>query len=59
MPEAKYKSRNTLRTAKKKVGGAISCKAQCDKSHTPGTDEWFICMENCQKKAKAAQATQA
>lgn len=57
--EEKYKPRNTLRTAKKKTRGVIGCKTQCTKLHTPGTEEWFTCMEECQRKAKEAQAATA
>ena len=56
MPEEKYTPHRTLRTAKKKAIGVIGCRAQCTKLHTPGSDEWFTCVEECQKKAKAAQA---
>ena len=59
MPEAKYKPHNTLRTAKKKSRGAIGCRAQCTKLHPVGSDEWFTCVEECQRKAKEAQATTA
>ncbi|GAF99990.1 unnamed protein product [marine sediment metagenome] len=52
MPEAKYKPHRTLRTVKKKTGGILNCRDLCSKKHGVGTEEWFTCVEACQKKAK-------
>jgi len=47
--EEKYTPHKTLRTVTKTAGkDRGGCRAYCNSLHSPGSEEWLICLENCQ-----------